>query len=638
MVSLVGRFLRDRDGNISIIGALALPVLIGVVALVAEFGHGLLTRAENQRVADLAAYAGALAYTSTSSTSSMTSAVNAVAALNGIPSSQVTASLVSSPKTPTNQAVTVEISTSNFLLLAPILGASSSLPVNADAYAEVGGSTPACIIALNAAQTGVTLSGGTSISAPQCAVASNNTVTVPCGTTITTKAVNYNSSAAPSQPCGGIQAASGTVQIKKTATADPLSGNTGVSTATSRIATVAALTSPAAPTVPAGTNIDFGWTQSATTSAATTIGCTATWASGTSTWTLTCPAGSTRNFGNVTVGGGIKVVFNTSGTASNVYNFSGPLSTAGTWTFGPGTYNLSKGLSVSGTATFAAGTYNIGTPTTNCSGGIYSICQGGGSTLTFAGPSTFVISSGISSSGGATTTLGSGTGNSYQIGASSNGYAINVGGGSKLTLVDATGNGHVFKAVGNIVSAGGSCLTLPAADQHDIKGNFDTSGGSILGAGVYTINGYMALASGGATTCNGTSVGLSGSGVTLVLSGTSTPSSGTCSGRAFCIGAGFTNVTLTAPTSGTTAKLVVIGPAANTAGALFTGGASGVNLSGVFYFPSGQISLSGGAGVGNGTGQCLQLIGSNIALTGGTAAASACITSSSSGGTVMLVQ
>src|SRR4029079_1847902 len=105
-----------------------------------------------------------------------------VAALNGIDTSDVTASLVTSPKTNTKQAVTVQIRTSNVLLLAPVLGASSSLPVRAASYAEISGGTPPCIIALSSSETGVTLSGGTSISAPACAVSSNNTVTVPCGT------------------------------------------------------------------------------------------------------------------------------------------------------------------------------------------------------------------------------------------------------------------------------------------------------------------------------------------------------------------------------------------------------------------------------------------------------------------------
>jgi hypothetical protein len=631
-------WLRNTDGTVSVIGALTLPAVIGAIALAVEFGHGLVTRAENQRVADLAAFAGALAYNSTSSTSSMTEAANAVAVLNGIPAAKVKASLVTSPKTASSQAVTVEIATSNVLFLAPVLGGSSTLPIETSAFVELGATTPACIIALNSAETGVTLSGGTAITAPECAVASNNTVSVPCGTSITTKAVNYNSAAAPSQPCSGIKAPSGkTLKIAKTATTDPLSGNGAVASAKGHLSSVASQTSPTVAAAAAGTSIEFGWSTSATQNAAKTIGCTATWTSGTSTWAMTCPNDGTYNFGTVTVGGGIKVQFNTAGTAKTTYNFGGLLTLSGsTWTFGPGVYNITKGLSVGGgtTVTFGAGTYNIGAMAAACNGGVYSICHTG-TALTFGGPSAFTVASGIYVGGGSAMTVGSGTTNTYDIGASGNGFAVNINGGSSLSLADATGT---FKATGNIVSAGGSCLTLPAASQHDIKGYLSASGGVILGSGVWTLNDYFALGAsgGGNVTCNGTSVGVSGSNVTIVTAATTTPASGTCKGAAFCVGSGYSNVTLTAPTSGSTAKLVVVN--ATTAGAVFTQGASNSSLSGVFYFPSGPITLSGGATIGNGAGQCLQLIGSRVTLTGGTAAASACITNSSSAGGVVLVQ
>jgi hypothetical protein len=97
-------------------------------------------------------------------------------------------------------------------------------------------------------------------------------------------------------------------------------------------------------------------------------------------------------------------------------------------------------------------------------------------------------------------------------------------------------------------------------------------------------------------------------------------------------------VTLTAPASGTLAGLVV---ASNgTGGASFSEGASGNSLSGVFYFPSAPITLSGAGNVGNGTGQCLELIGSTITLSGGSALASTCtgLAGNASAGTVVLVQ
>jgi hypothetical protein len=230
--------------------------------------------------------------------------------------------------------------------------------------------------------------------------------------------------------------------------------------------------------------------------------------------------------------------------------------------------------------------------------------------------------------------MGSGSTNSYNIGknttGSPSGNAFYLGGGSATTLADATGAGDLFQVVGmvNIGTGGGSCLTLPAATAHDINGSLLTAGGTNLGAGVYTVNGYVALGAngGGDVSCGGTTVGMNGNGVTFVISAVSTIASGTCSGTAFCLAAGYSHVTLVAPSSGTTEDLVVIGPTSstNTAGATFAEGASGTSLSGVFYVPYGPITLSGGSSVGNGTGQCLEVIGSQVTQTGGTTLATTC--------------
>lgn len=633
----ISAFWRNRKGTVATISAVAIPVLIGMAGLVAELGHGLLTKAENQRTADLAAYAGALAYNATSSSTSMTNAAKSVAALNGISASAVTVNLTTSPRDAGSQAVFVRIATTNLVLLAPFTG-RSSLAIGANSYAQLGAQTDACVLALSAGGSGVTLTGGTTVSAPGCAVASNSTVSVPCGTTISAKKLAYNSSSAPSQPCGGITASG----IVKQATADPLAGNSGVSTATARVSTVAALASPSAPSVSAGTDLPFNYS-----SASMTVGsCTGTRSSG--TWTFTCPSGGSYNFGNLTMAGGITLNFNTSGTASTTYNFSGSISNTGTAiTFGPGNYNIAQGLTTGGgsTTTFGAGTFNIGQSASACNGGgHYSLCNT--STLTFGGPSTFMLAAGVYNSGGSTLTLGSGTANSFRLGASSDGNAVYAGGGSKTTFADATGGSSLFQLNGNfnVASGGGSCMTLSAAAQHDINGFFATAGGTILGAGVYTVNGYVGLGAngGGDVTCSGASVGMSGTNVTLVTSGVSTMTSGSCSGLSFCLAGGYSNVTLVAPTTGTYQGLVVIGPASTsrTSGAGLTEGASNTSISGTFYYPNGPVSLSGGASIGNGTGQCLTLIGTQVSLSGGTTAASSCVTSGSgsSSAAISLVQ
>jgi hypothetical protein len=84
---------------------------------------------------------------------------------------------------------------------------------------------------LQAGGTGLTLSGGTTVTAADSLIASNATVSVPCGTMITTATLDYNSVAVPSQPCSGIRPPRGTssVNIVKVATVNPLAGIAAVS-------------------------------------------------------------------------------------------------------------------------------------------------------------------------------------------------------------------------------------------------------------------------------------------------------------------------------------------------------------------------------------------------------------------------
>ncbi|MBL8583495.1 MAG: hypothetical protein JNL61_14890, partial [Rhizobiaceae bacterium] len=548
----------------------------------------------------------------------------------------------------------VSIETEKPLFLSRVISSLDNLDIAAAAMTEVGGkATPGCVLALDPTQTGVTLSGGTKILAPDCSVSSNNTITVPCGTYIKAIGVNYNSATAPSAPCGGItNKDGGAAVIAKQETADPLKDNADVASAVARIATVGTMAAPTISSVSTGTNIDFAWNTSSTQSAAASVpGCSASWDSGNKIWTLTCSGKSSYNFGNITTGGGITVKFNVSGSSAAIYNFSGSINMTGTAiTFGPGTYNIAKGLITGGgtTTTFGAGTFNIGKSDTSCNGSTYSICHTG-TTLTFGGPSTFVLPGGFLNKGGSTLTFGAGNTNSYKIGPSSGGNAIELGGGSKTYMYDALGASSAFEIKGHINGAGGggSCLMIPAAAQHDIDGNFIASGAIVMGAGVYTVNGYFALGAngGGSAACPTDTVSVKAVGVTLVLSGKNVPSGGSCSGYAFCVAAGYSNIQFEAPQAGSTAKMAVIGPTSTiTAGATFAEGGSNALISGTFYFPKGPITMSGGSSTFGtktaGDGRCLQLIGSRITLSGGTSATSECIAASGATGSdkVSLIQ
>jgi hypothetical protein len=346
------------------------------------------------------------------------------------------------------------------------------------------------------------------------------------------------------------------------------------------------------------------------------------------------------------MGGGSAATF--ANTASGAtYNFNGLVKATSSngLTFNGGSgavYNLAGGIVTGGAAplSFGAGTFNIGASTASCNSSTnYSICDS--STMTLGGPSTFVLAGGVYVGGGSTLTMGSGSTNSYNIGKANDGYSIAIAGGAVTTLADATGAGDLFQTAGNIINGGSSsaCLVIPAAAQHDINGYVSLACGATFGAGVYTITGYVAIGgSGGGGT-------VTASDVSLVIGAASVPASGTCSGLAFCVGSGFSNVTLTAPTSGTMQDLAVIGPTSSslhsTAGALFTEGSSNTTITGAFYLPNGAVNMSGSGTINNGGG-CLEFIGSQITLAGGSAATSTCTGlgggSSGSSGSVALVQ
>jgi hypothetical protein len=654
-VSLTGVLdsLRNKGGSVSVMAAVMFPVLIGMAGLVTEYGNGLLTLRRVQRMADTAAGSGALIYTAQGTTAALNAAVARMASLNGFSSAAVTPQLGTSPTADGNQAVQVTVTSNVTLALSTLIRSGTSLPISAVGYSELQGGTTGCIIALSKTGAGIAINGGTAISAPNCFVASNNTIAATSGTTITTQYAYYDSSTAPNTTTmAAIVAPTGkSVSITQKLTSDPIAGNSEVTTATSRLSTVAAMTSPAAPSVSTGTDLNFGYSPTTMSVG----GCTGSLSG--STWTVTC-SGTSFTFGNLNVSGGITLKFNVNGAATNTYNFSGAINQSGTAaTFPAGNYNIAKGISVSsgGTASFGSGTYKIGAPAACTSSG-FSIADQG-TTFSIAGPVTLTTSCGIANSGSGTMTIGSGsTNNSYQIGYSTintvGNVALQNAGSSKITFGDATGTGGLFTANGTIDLAGGSsCTTLPAATQHDVNGAIIAEGGLMLGAGVYTFNSYInfGAAGGGDVTCNSTTVGISGSGVTLVYNnGTGSNATGIgaatgCSGGAgFCVGSGFFHITLTAPTSGSTANLLIVGPtsSSNTAGILFTQAATATDLSGVFYTPYAPLTMSGGASIGGGTGECLELIAASITMTGGTAVASQCpgLGGAAQGGQAILVR
>jgi hypothetical protein len=606
-----------------------LTALAGMAGLVTDYGSGLFNRLRDQRIADAAAIAGATIYDTTQSSSDMNTAVANVGALNGISSGNISATLINSPTGDGNKAVQVTVHSSVPLTFSRLLRPSvPAVAVSAVSYGEMKSGGQGCIVALNSSGTGVTTSGGTSISAANCAVASNQTITCNNQTSITTNFAYYYT-ATPN--CPNLKNSSGGTPSEMQAyTTDPLSGTSEVLGQTGRLSTVEAITSPPAVGLSgAATSLAFTSSSSGTiTSALAVQGCSGAFAS--SVWTVTCPAGITLNYNVISVAGGVTVNFNVNGSPTNTYNFTEVATGAGTLNFGPGTYNVAQGiLTTNGSAvtTFGAGTFTVGAPptSTTCNSSTkYSICNGG-PTMTFAGPSTFVLTGGVYTKGSSVLNLGSGSSNSFNIGKAADGNSLYMASGADVQFGDATGSGDLFQMAGNLNDpSGGTCLKVGAATNHDINGYYLTAGGNILGAGVYTVANYMSIggSNGGDVTCWGTETGVNASGVTLVIGGQTLDASG----RAFYVAAGYGMVTITAPTSGSTQNIAVIGPtsSSNTGTSMFTEGSSNTSISGAFYFPYGNISQSGASSIGNGPSQCLELIGAQVTLTGGATLASSC--------------
>lgn len=515
----------------------------------------------------------------------------------------------------------MRIASTQELVLAPIVGAQTFLQIATQSLAAIGGAGPmACVVALDSRQSGITLSGGTSLSAPDCSIASNASLFLPCGTRIIAEAVHYGTNP-PQEGCGGISAPDGsTDNVTRLTTEDPLAHNANIRGAAARLASHVRALPPVPGPGTSGPDIVLNYGPRAPVAAQLKqTGCSLGSGSDYSgQWTILCTGNGPFKFGSITV-------------ESNV-----------SATFPGGTYEIARGLVVSdkSVVSFGRGIYRVGLAA-SCG---HSICVINGSRLNIAGPSDFILPAGLMSGGDAHVTLGGGEDNFFDLGAGSSGDAINLGGGSLTFMGDASTRPNAFRVRGNIRGGGGgSCFAIPRAPHHDIAGSIMVDGATILGAGVYTVDGAFLLGagSGGSADCWGRHVSVEAIGVSVIISGKTSVSAGYCANTSFCISAGYRNVVFQAPTSGSTAGLAVIGPIdGRTNGASLSEGAENARISGAFYFPTGPIEMSGGAGLGGGSGDCLQLIGSRITLSGGASAASNCFASSGGGksGRIVLVQ
>lgn len=173
--------MSSRAGNVAIISALLMPVLIGMAGLGTETAWWYSRQRELQGAADIAAFGGALVRRGGGSASAATASATADAVTNGWNQPIGTIAVNSPPASggyQNAQAVEVILRENLTPLISGIVLGNTTIPITVRSTATMRTGDPACILGLNpgAADT-VRFWGNSSTSLFNCVVASNSTST-----------------------------------------------------------------------------------------------------------------------------------------------------------------------------------------------------------------------------------------------------------------------------------------------------------------------------------------------------------------------------------------------------------------------------------------------------------------------------
>jgi Flp pilus assembly protein TadG len=173
--------LADRGGNIAIITALAMPVLIGTAGLGVEVGYWYYLTRGMQSAADSAAVAAA-----TNGSSNYATEARAVAAQygfqDGVNNAMVTASNTATCPSGEGSCYSVTITSLVPLFLSQVVGYQGTTKIKGTPYtalsstatAKVSGTSNACMLALDPADSGsMTMQGG-NLTLDSCDLAVNS--------------------------------------------------------------------------------------------------------------------------------------------------------------------------------------------------------------------------------------------------------------------------------------------------------------------------------------------------------------------------------------------------------------------------------------------------------------------------------
>jgi Flp pilus assembly protein TadG len=194
-VILARSFLSGRTGNVAIIFALSLPLVLGGAALGVEAGSWYFDQVKLQQMADTAAYAAAVDNRAGKASSIMLASATSAAGDNGYNSSTDTLTLNTPPTSGSNQNANsseILLTRTEQRLISQFFDTSPVI-VKARAVATYVSSANACVLALDpSASQAVTFSGSSTVSLNGCNVMANSisstsiysqgstSVSVPC--------------------------------------------------------------------------------------------------------------------------------------------------------------------------------------------------------------------------------------------------------------------------------------------------------------------------------------------------------------------------------------------------------------------------------------------------------------------------
>jgi len=208
IVKIIRRSAASDSGNVAILFAILLPVIIGLCGIGVEVGYGYFKNRQLQSAADIAAFSGAVAIYSDSKKADVVQVATAAATANGFSLSDGTISVRNPPTSGNFQdvnSVEVELTFSTPRIFSALFNPEPMFTRVRAVATTLPERNTACILALNpAASSAVSIGGNTDIASNDCNVASNSR---------SNSAIRMTGGARLTTPCvlavGGVSANSG---------------------------------------------------------------------------------------------------------------------------------------------------------------------------------------------------------------------------------------------------------------------------------------------------------------------------------------------------------------------------------------------------------------------------------------------